>query len=423
MTQDRRARRPVLGALPRGRRRARRPVHLPARAGRGFLTVTNAANHEQRPGLVPRARRGASTARWWTPHADWAMLAVQGPDARAALRGAGRGRRCPRGCARADGGSRGAGVPGLRHRLHRRGRRRAARAARATRRRSGTRSLAQGVAPGRARRARHAAPRGLLPPLRQRPLRGPQSDRGRPRLVLQARHGLHRRRRAARRSSPTRRSSPFAFTGPGIPRAGQPRAHRGRATAWSPAVRCRPAWTTGSAWRTCPRGGRSPGTAIEVDVRGKPRARRGRARSRCTGRPRRTAANRSEVGRDLPRRPEVPPRARLGADRGRRGHLRHHLVRPGRARRGRVLRPARGRHADDQGPGLRRGRVGEGGLGRVRAAVGRDRGGERGARRHARSRSTHDPYGEGWLVRVKLSDPCEVDSLLDVGAYKDLLQS
>jgi glycine cleavage system H protein len=34
-----------------------------------------------------------------------------------------------------------------------------------------------------------------------------------------------------------------------------------------------------------------------------------------------------------------------------------------------------------------------------------------------------DPYGEGWLVKVKLSDPEEVDSLLDVSAYKDLLKS
>ena len=30
----------------------------------------------------------------------------------------------------------------------------------------------------------------------------------------------------------------------------------------------------------------------------------------------------------------------------------------------------------------------------------------------------HDPYGEGWLVRVKLSDPGEVDALLDVEAYR-----
>jgi len=29
-----------------------------------------------------------------------------------------------------------------------------------------------------------------------------------------------------------------------------------------------------------------------------------------------------------------------------------------------------------------------------------------------------DPYGEGWLVRIRLSDPGEADSLLDVEAYK-----
>jgi glycine cleavage system H protein len=34
-----------------------------------------------------------------------------------------------------------------------------------------------------------------------------------------------------------------------------------------------------------------------------------------------------------------------------------------------------------------------------------------------------DPYGEGWMVKVRLSDPSEADQLLDVGAYRDLLQS
>ncbi len=34
-----------------------------------------------------------------------------------------------------------------------------------------------------------------------------------------------------------------------------------------------------------------------------------------------------------------------------------------------------------------------------------------------------DPYGEGWLVKVRLSDPGEAESLMDVGAYRDLLQS
>ncbi len=32
-----------------------------------------------------------------------------------------------------------------------------------------------------------------------------------------------------------------------------------------------------------------------------------------------------------------------------------------------------------------------------------------------------DPYGEGWLAKVKLSDPSEAESLLDVDAYKKLL--
>ena len=32
-----------------------------------------------------------------------------------------------------------------------------------------------------------------------------------------------------------------------------------------------------------------------------------------------------------------------------------------------------------------------------------------------------DPYGEGWLVRVKLSDPFEQESLLDAAAYEATL--
>jgi glycine cleavage system H protein len=40
----------------------------------------------------------------------------------------------------------------------------------------------------------------------------------------------------------------------------------------------------------------------------------------------------------------------------------------------------------------------------------------------APERINDDPYGEGWLVRVKLSDPAEVDSLLDVEAYRKLLE-
>ena len=36
-------------------------------------------------------------------------------------------------------------------------------------------------------------------------------------------------------------------------------------------------------------------------------------------------------------------------------------------------------------------------------------------------RVNEDPYGEGWLVKVKLSDPTEAESLLDVAAYRELL--
>jgi len=32
-----------------------------------------------------------------------------------------------------------------------------------------------------------------------------------------------------------------------------------------------------------------------------------------------------------------------------------------------------------------------------------------------------DPYGEGWLIRIKLSDPSEAESLLDVEAYKQVV--
>jgi glycine cleavage system H protein len=32
-----------------------------------------------------------------------------------------------------------------------------------------------------------------------------------------------------------------------------------------------------------------------------------------------------------------------------------------------------------------------------------------------------DPYGEGWLIRIRLSDPAETDTLLDVAAYKQIL--
>ncbi len=34
-----------------------------------------------------------------------------------------------------------------------------------------------------------------------------------------------------------------------------------------------------------------------------------------------------------------------------------------------------------------------------------------------------DPYGEGWIVKIKMSNPAEVDELLDAAGYKALIES
>jgi len=34
-----------------------------------------------------------------------------------------------------------------------------------------------------------------------------------------------------------------------------------------------------------------------------------------------------------------------------------------------------------------------------------------------------DPFGAGWLVRIKLDDPAELDDLMDAAAYKSLVES
>ena len=146
-----------------------------------FLTVTNAANH-------------ARDLAWMQSHgeefdadvrdrqADFAMLAVQGPRARALVQELADGALPPRlhCCERTVAGVPmlvcGTGYTGedgvellLDPDQARRGLVGAGRGGRAA---------------DRARRPRHAAARGLLPPLRQRSRRGPRPDRSRPRLGL-----------------------------------------------------------------------------------------------------------------------------------------------------------------------------------------------------------------------------------------------
>ena len=32
-----------------------------------------------------------------------------------------------------------------------------------------------------------------------------------------------------------------------------------------------------------------------------------------------------------------------------------------------------------------------------------------------------DPYGEGWIIKIKMSDPAELESLMDAEAYKQII--
>lgn len=32
-----------------------------------------------------------------------------------------------------------------------------------------------------------------------------------------------------------------------------------------------------------------------------------------------------------------------------------------------------------------------------------------------------DPYGEGWIIKIKMSDPAELESLMDAEAYKQVI--
>ena len=34
-----------------------------------------------------------------------------------------------------------------------------------------------------------------------------------------------------------------------------------------------------------------------------------------------------------------------------------------------------------------------------------------------------DPYGEGWLVKVRLTDPSQAEELMDAAAYRELLRN
>jgi len=39
----------------------------------------------------------------------------------------------------------------------------------------------------------------------------------------------------------------------------------------------------------------------------------------------------------------------------------------------------------------------------------------------APERVNKDPYGEGWMIKIKLSDPSELDTLLDANGYQEII--
>ena len=191
--------------------------------------------------------------------------------------------------------------------------------------------------PVRPRRARHAPPRGLLPAARQRHHAGDRRDLGRPRLDVRARDGLHGRRGASPDQGGRARAAARRVRdgGEGGPAPGDGDRGRGRGHLGHPLAVARRRHRDGvRPGATGPR----PDTELVLDVRGKQR------RARVVKKPIYRKESTREH-RELPGRPPLPPRARLGPGRRRGGRARDHVVRAGRARRARPLRGARGRRA------------------------------------------------------------------------------
>ena len=78
---------------------------------------------------------------------------------------------------------------------------------------------------------------------------------------------------------------------------------------------------------------------------------------------------------------------------------------------------------DGRGRGdVRRGREHEVGLRRLRA--GRPARSSRSTRRWpTRPQALNeDPYGDGWICTIQMSDPAQFDALLDAAAYRSLIE-
>ena len=349
-----------------------------------YLTVTNAANHAQGPRLVPRATPTGFDVEVIRPHRRLRDARRAGP-ARAEIVQAIADAPLPARITTAERrlagrdvlvcGTGYTGEDGVELLL----------AAR-RRRRVWDELVRRGAAPVRPGRARHAAPGGLLPPLRQRP-DARSAARSRPASAGAARRtrasSAPRPSRAVRARRPGREARRRSrSTAPGSPRQGNPVVGGGevdeRHALAVPGDRHRHGLRARRARRA--------GHRLEIDVRGKRPRRRRRAQAAATPQTTLTARSTAWPRRSYPDDLLYHPEHDWARDRRRRPP-RFGITWYAQDALGEVVffDPPAGRHArSTQGRALRRGRVGQGRLRRDRPAVRRDRRGQRGARRHAR---------------------------------------
>ena len=262
-------RRAVLRAVPRGRRRARRPLHLPARR-RPLPDRHQRRQPRARPRLVPRATRGGFDVDGRRPARRLRDARRPGPARPAALVAGARRRRAAAALhARAElHRRRRARRARLRHRLHGRGRRRAA----------GRRPTARGAVWDARRGRRRRRPSGSARATRcaWRPASTSTATtcprtatRSRPASAGAARRtrasSAPSRSRAAREHGTAEKLVPFAITGPGIARQGNPVVGGGVVTSGT----LSPMLGYGIGMAYLPAERTEPGTPFEIDVRGK----------------------------------------------------------------------------------------------------------------------------------------------------------
>ena len=340
------------------------------------MFCVNAGNARDLPRLDRRAARACLTRRSSTAARSSACSRCRDrrPTAVAARAAPDAARALPRFACAEDARRRRAGAGGA-HGLHRRGRLRASSPPDERRRRCGRRcSRWEATTARRAdrpRRARHPAPRGRAAALRARARRatsrrsrrasaGPSSST---RATSSAREALREQRRRGLRARARR---PRARE-PGIARAELPGARRRRegrrrhqrhqiatlGTAIALAI-ARERIARRSLVRRDPRTrGRGGACAATVLPASPGRGSSGRREDR--------------TNHGASRGPQVHPRARVGLRRRHARDDRHHRPCAGAARRRRVRRAAGGRRPGREGRRLRRGRVDQGGLGRLRA--------------------------------------------------------